>query len=631
MKRDEDSESASLVGRENPGSYTEDARPTSHVRETDYVDTDVPLLSQFHEDAIAQASEGLFQWLVFLVCGLALAADSIEIMVIAYVLPSAERELCMDDTRKGWLGGVSFVGMMIGGLLWGNLADRMGRRRTLVSALLTHALFSVITSFMPTYGLFAVTRLCSGIGVGGSIPVVFPYYAEFLLKKHRGRNLCWLLLFWAIGGVFASVVAWGLIPRTGTTLLGLGRLHFSSWRVFLLVCSLPAIVSVLGLGFLPESPRYLLEMGRDVEAMCVYQQIFRMNHTNKPGVEYQLSELELPGRRAFHGVPPAVNRTILSDLCFSLESFWSSFFQMICPPFSKVTLVLLVIWLTTSFGFYGIGIWFPEYQRKLQSESYSSDATIEANHFIHNYVFNYSLDNTNFEGCVFHNVRFTGIVLNHVLFSNCSFINSSFSDVRSSRSFFERCDFLGVRFVDTDFYDFRFRDCAFHNSTTFLNRRTGCPIDFDVNFRLSDVFVENLFAQLAIIPGNIISSCVIDRLGRARTLGISLFLTSASITLVWLSVTRSSVITFQAIFNFVSISAWNAVDVATTESYPTTLRSTAYGFLSAASRLAALLASATFGYFISLNRSVPILTTAAVLLVGCLVSLRLPETRDVLM
>ncbi|KAL3179780.1 hypothetical protein MRX96_037763 [Rhipicephalus microplus] len=164
MKRDEDSESASLVGRENPGSYTEDARPSPAIRETDYVDTDVPLLSQFHEDAIAQAGEGLFQWLVFLVCGLALAADSIEIMVIAYVLPSAERELCMDDARKGWLGGVSFIGMMIGGLLWGNLADKMGRRRTLLSALLTNALFSVITTFMPTYGLFTVTRLCSGIG-----------------------------------------------------------------------------------------------------------------------------------------------------------------------------------------------------------------------------------------------------------------------------------------------------------------------------------------------------------------------------------------------------------------------------------------------------------------------------------
>ncbi|CAN7979804.1 unnamed protein product, partial [Ixodes pacificus] len=154
----------------------------------------------------------------------------------------------------------------------------------------------------------------------------------------------------------------------------------------------------------------------------------------------------------------------------------------------------------------------------------------------------------------------------------CRSCSSSFSDVHSSRSFFRQCDFMRVRFVDTDFYDYRFDDCAFHNSTTFLNRDTGCAIDFDVNFRLSDVFVENLFAQLAIIPGNIISSCVIDRFGRVKTLGVSLFLSSASVLLVWASVTRSSVITFQAIFNFVSISAWNAVDVITTESYPATLR-----------------------------------------------------------
>lgn len=73
--------------------------------------------------------------------------------------------------------------------------------------------------------------------------------------------------------------------------------------------------------------------------------------------------------------------------------------------------------------FYGMSIWFPEYLRKLQSESYSSETAVEANHYIRNYIFNYSIENTNFESCVFHNVRFTGIVLNHVLFTNCSFIN----------------------------------------------------------------------------------------------------------------------------------------------------------------------------------------------------------------
>ncbi|XP_076314635.1 synaptic vesicle glycoprotein 2C-like [Tachypleus tridentatus] len=101
---------------------------------------------------------------MFFVTGLGLAADSIEILAIAYILPSAEQDLCMDSSQKGWLGGISFVGMMIGGLVWGSLADKIGRRRTLLSSLTTNAVFSIITAFMPTYGLFMVTRLCSGIG-----------------------------------------------------------------------------------------------------------------------------------------------------------------------------------------------------------------------------------------------------------------------------------------------------------------------------------------------------------------------------------------------------------------------------------------------------------------------------------
>ncbi|XP_076341825.1 synaptic vesicle glycoprotein 2C-like [Tachypleus tridentatus] len=167
----EDSECLSLVTREAPApsSYTEEldrseVDPHAVLKETDYVNVDVSVLSQFHEDAISQAGFGRFQWLMFFVTGLGLAADSIEILAIAYILPSAEQDLCMDSSQKGWLGGISFVGMMIGGLVWGSLADKIGRRRTLLSSLTTNAVFSIITAFMPTYGLFMVTRLCSGIG-----------------------------------------------------------------------------------------------------------------------------------------------------------------------------------------------------------------------------------------------------------------------------------------------------------------------------------------------------------------------------------------------------------------------------------------------------------------------------------
>lgn len=59
------------------------------------------------------------------------------------------------------------------------------------------------------------------------------------------------------------------------------RAHFSSWRVFLLVCNLPSILALLGLFFMPESPRFLLEAGREIEAMRVYQVRFETKTERK--------------------------------------------------------------------------------------------------------------------------------------------------------------------------------------------------------------------------------------------------------------------------------------------------------------------------------------------------------------
>ena len=61
-------------------------------------------------------------------------------------------------------GAITFVGMMIGAIVWGVLSDSMGRRRTLVSALTVNVIFGIVTVFMPTYGTFMVSRLCSGVG-----------------------------------------------------------------------------------------------------------------------------------------------------------------------------------------------------------------------------------------------------------------------------------------------------------------------------------------------------------------------------------------------------------------------------------------------------------------------------------
>jgi VNT family MFS transporter (synaptic vesicle glycoprotein 2) len=107
--------------------------------------------------------------------------------------------------------------------------------------------------------------------VGGSLPLAFAYLAECCPRSTRGKWIGMLVGAGALGGVYAALLAWAVVPTTGEMVVLENKEHFSAWHRFLLLCCLPALCATVGLVFLPESPRYLVEVGRDVEAMMVYQ------------------------------------------------------------------------------------------------------------------------------------------------------------------------------------------------------------------------------------------------------------------------------------------------------------------------------------------------------------------------
>ncbi|GIY67311.1 synaptic vesicle glycoprotein 2B [Caerostris darwini] len=575
------------------------------------------------------AGFGAFHWLVLLIAGLGLTADAVELFAVGYILPSAEHELCMEEYQKGWLGTLSFIGMMIGALVWGIMGDRLGRRRTLLTALVSNGIFGVIAAFMPTYSLLMLTRFCSSVGIGGSLPIVFTFYSEFLVRKNRGRYLSFLLVFWALGGLFVAVLAWGIIPRSGATILDMKRLHFARWRKFLLICSIPAILSAIGVSFLPESPRFLLEMGRNSEAIYVYKQIFSWNNSVKSGEEYQLTEFEVPSKRPTVHVSIPANRGILREMLRSLENCWNNIAGVFSPPNTFLTLFLLVVWITMSFGFYGISIWLHEYTKYIEDNNFESRTINQANLIIEDRKFATNIENTHFTNLTFNNVRFDQTLINHCMFYNCTFTNCTFSNIRTSKTFFKNCEFYYTEFLDTDLYSYKFQSCL-HNVSFFFNTKGGCDIDFDVNFKLVELFYENLFAQLAILPGTLITSFILDRIGRIKTLGVSLVLTSASVGCLWFANTKEYLIAFEAVFTFLTVFGWNALDVMTTEAYPANIRTTSYGIFSAISRLAAILSNLTFGSTVQVSKLIPIILSSAVLLSGAICVTRLPETKDYL-
>ncbi|MEQ2186476.1 Synaptic vesicle glycoprotein 2A [Goodea atripinnis] len=119
--------------------------------------------------------------------------------------------------------------MMVGAFLWGGLADKTGRRRCLILALAINCIFAFLSSFAQGYGFFLFFRLLSGIGIGGTVPIVYSYFSEFLQMDKRGEHLSWLCMFWMIGGIYASFTAWGIIPRYGMISMLFDKQHCGPW------------------------------------------------------------------------------------------------------------------------------------------------------------------------------------------------------------------------------------------------------------------------------------------------------------------------------------------------------------------------------------------------------------------
>ena len=135
-----------------------------------------------YDTALSRTGYGRFHHLLTLVCGWANASDAVEILCISFLLPSAECDLQLTPARKGWLSAILFVGMMIGGYVWGSLGDTLGRKTVLINAMLVNTVAGFLSSLSQDFYLFMLLRFLSGVGVGGSIPVVWTYYAEFQVR-----------------------------------------------------------------------------------------------------------------------------------------------------------------------------------------------------------------------------------------------------------------------------------------------------------------------------------------------------------------------------------------------------------------------------------------------------------------
>ena len=295
-------------------------------------------------------------------CGWANASDAVEILAISFLLPSAECDLQLSPARKGWLSAILFVGMMIGGYVWGSLGDTLGRRRVLINAMLVNAIAGFLSSLSQEFYFFLLLRFISGVGVGGSIPVVWSYFAEFQPSPRRGAALSFLASFWMVGNLTVAGLAWVVIPRDiGWTDPEEGFLY-NSWRIFVALSAMPSLLVAVALVFLPESPKFLLVKGREAEALTVLRMMFAAN-TGLTRSEYPVDSLQ--SHRVSPHIVTGSSEARGGQWTRTIAEAFTSAGKLFSGSLASVTVLMVVINFAIQFGYYGLWLWFPELFNKL--------------------------------------------------------------------------------------------------------------------------------------------------------------------------------------------------------------------------------------------------------------------------
>ncbi|XP_052862694.1 synaptic vesicle glycoprotein 2C-like [Anopheles cruzii] len=307
------------------------------------------------EQAIELTGYGRFHYILLAICGLVSTSEEMDVISMSFILPSAQCDLDLNTQSKGWLNSIIFIGMMLGAYVWGSVADSLGRKKVLIVISIMNALCIVASSFSQTYEVFMVFRFLNGVALGGSGPVIWPYFAEFQPKAKRGSMLSFMAAFWTIGNLLVAGLAWLIIPT------GIGihtpAFTYNSWRIFLLVCSIPSFIVAALLLYLPESPKFLLSQGKFEEALAIFRGIYVTN-TGKSKDLYPVKELLIDD--SLREELEAATKPIKNKYKRMLYDILDNSKQVFMSPILKFTSISITINLTFHIGYYGLMMWFPE-------------------------------------------------------------------------------------------------------------------------------------------------------------------------------------------------------------------------------------------------------------------------------
>lgn len=258
---------------------------------------------------------------LLVVIGLAFFFDNLDLAMMTYLLGSIKAEFGLTTAEAGLLGSASFVGMAIGALSSGMLADRFGRKPLFQVSMIVWGIGSYLCSTATDPVTLGIYRFMLGVGMGMELPLAQTLLSEFIPTRQRGKYLAWMDGNWPIAFISAGALAYLILPSYG-------------WRTMFMLGAIPALFLFIIRRYVPESPRWLESRGRNEEASAIVTVIEEV-------VQTQL---------ALKSLPPVVPSVGSGSGTVSFSTLWSS-------DYRTRTLTACGLWFFALLGFYGLSTW----------------------------------------------------------------------------------------------------------------------------------------------------------------------------------------------------------------------------------------------------------------------------------
>jgi sugar porter (SP) family MFS transporter len=197
-----------------------------------------------------------------------------DLGVISGVLPFIGKAWSLTGWDKGVITASLSVGAIVGAIFSSRVNEKLGRRRTIMLAAVVVIIGTVAASVSPTFALLIISRLVIGVGIGFSSSTVPTYLSELAPARLRGAMGALNQIFIVLGILIAFLVSYGLGPS-------------GNWRLMFAGAIVPAVILLVGLIFLPETPRWLVAKGQEDAARSV----LISSHGNSVNVDEEIGTI----------------------------------------------------------------------------------------------------------------------------------------------------------------------------------------------------------------------------------------------------------------------------------------------------------------------------------------------------